>query len=119
MKIYAETEDGNYKPVSSLVQPLKTNRLIDSPLHAARFTSLIPFLRDEKPGGIRSEVWHNLHTFLSRGAGDVEDHCLLLCSLLLGFGLNAYVCIGTSGDGPHSWVLTLGERPMFWESLTG
>lgn len=25
----------------------------------------------------------------------MEEHCLLLCSLLLGFGLDAYVCFGT------------------------
>ena len=28
-------------------------------------------------------------------AGGVESHAQLLCSLLLGFGLNAYMCLGT------------------------
>ena len=56
MKIYAETEDGTYKPVSTLVQSLKTNRMIDSPLQAARFVSLIPFERNENPGGSRNEI---------------------------------------------------------------
>jgi centrosomal protein CEP76 len=37
----------------------------------------------------------------------------------LGFGLDAYVCLGSSGEGPHAWVLTLGGKTMFWESLTG
>lgn len=119
VKIFAETEDGVYKPVCSLVQPLKTNRLLDSPLHAARFVSLIPFVRDEAPGGVRNETWYHSHTFLCRGAGDCEDHAVLLAGLLLGWGLDAYVCIGTSGEGPHAWVLTKGTRDMFWESLTG
>lgn len=81
--------------------------------------SLIPFNRSEAPGGMRSETWHGMHTFLCRGSGDAEDHAVLLAGLLLGFGLDAYVCIGLSGEGPHAWVLTLGERPLFWEALTG
>jgi hypothetical protein len=28
------------------------------------------------------------------GKGDVRDHAILLCSLLLGEGLDAYVCVG-------------------------
>lgn len=64
----------------------------------------------------------------TQGRGDVEDHALLLCGLLLGFGLNSFVCIGTKmavGDagpaaGAHAWVATLGEggEVFFWESLT-
>lgn len=51
---------------------------------------------------------------------------MLLCNLLLGFGLEAYVCIGTNSEGSHAWVLTktIGdasgkEKCHFWESLTG
>ncbi|XP_067367603.1 centrosomal protein of 76 kDa isoform X2 [Channa argus] len=53
--------------------------------------------------------------------GDCEDHATLLCSLLLGFGLDAYVCVGTKAKGvPHTWVLTRGTDGSitFWESLT-
>lgn len=53
--------------------------------------------------------------------GDCEDHATLLCSLLLGFGLDAYVCVGTNAKGaPHAWVLTRGcdGTVTFWESLT-
>ena len=51
-----------------------------------------------------------------------EDHATLLCSLLLGFGLDAYVCIGTKVKGlAHAWVMTLGHTGVvtFWEPLTG
>lgn len=119
VKIYAESEDGTYKPVSALVQPLKTNRLLDSPLQSARFVSLIPFERNENPGGTRNEVWYSMHSFLTKGRGDCEEHALLLAGLLLGFGLNVYVCLGSSGDGPHAWVVSLGQKVVFWESLTG
>jgi len=61
---------------------------------------------------------------MARGCGDSEDHALLLCNLLLGFGLDAFVCVGTNGEGSHAWVLTRtavdrGHKIQFWESLTG
>ena len=47
---------------------------------------------------------------------------MLLCNLLLGFGLDAYVCsVSTKNkSAAHSWVLTLGTEgeATFWESLT-
>ena len=42
------------------------DRVIESPLHAARFTSLIPFQRLESPGSEKVEVWHSMQSFLSR-----------------------------------------------------
>lgn len=53
--------------------------------------------------------------------GDCEDHATLLCSLLLGFGLDAYVCVGTKAKNtPHTWVMTCGTdgSVTFWESQT-
>jgi centrosomal protein CEP76 len=49
---------------------------------------------------------------------------VLLCNLLLGFGLDAYVAIGTNSEGSHAWVLTRRQaggkaKVDFWESLTG
>jgi centrosomal protein CEP76 len=141
VKIFAENEWGEHVPSCCFVQPLRAARLLDSPRHAARFVSLLPFVREEQVGGGRVEVWHCAHSFLSRGQGDVEDHALLLCSLLLGFGLRAVVCVGTVRDAPpasgltsakqtkqhlheerdHVWVATLGAhgKAVFWESLTG
>ena len=53
---------------------------------------------------------------------DCEDHAVLLCNLLLGFGLDAYVCVGTKTKGSaHAWVMTVSpdDSITFWESLTG
>ena len=71
MKIFAETDDREasiYKPVCSLVQPMIADRVgnMDTPLHAARFVSLIPFQRLEAPGKDKVEVWHSMQSFLSR-----------------------------------------------------
>jgi centrosomal protein CEP76 len=64
-----------------------------------------------------------------QGRGDVEDHTLLLTSLLLGFGLDAFMCLGTKlatgADGratltAHTWAASFGADGsiIFWESLT-
>ena len=57
----------------------------------------------------------------------MEEHALLLCSLLLGFDLDAYCAVGTTQTGePHMWVVTLHSpepsqppQATLWESLTG
>ena len=51
-----------------------------------------------------------MHSLLSKGAGDIEDHAVLLCNLLLGFGLDVYVCIGAHGDGVHFWVMQIEHK---------
>jgi centrosomal protein CEP76 len=136
VKLYAESQDGVWRPSSSFVTELVAVRGILTPNHAARFVSLIPFKRSERgpeSNPERAEIWHKFTTFLSIRNGDFEDHCLLLCSLLLGFHLEAYVVIGASTDGAHGWVMTRQAKslkPMakrqvpeytyhFWESLTG
>lgn len=59
-----------------------------------RFVSLLPFQRRPAVGDQRLQNWNSPHTFLAAGRGDCSDHALLLCSLLLGFGLDAFVCVG-------------------------
>jgi centrosomal protein CEP76 len=114
-----------YKPSNSLIDPISVGRAINTPYEAARFVSLIPFERRENPGGEKVEIWQSAHTFLTLGKGDVEDHAILLCNLLLGFGLDAFVAVGISINGPHLWVLTRSKidnkkySTTFWESLTG
>lgn len=69
VKIFAETDDREasiYKPVCSLLAPMMADRLLDSPLHAARFVSLIPFQRVDAPGAEKVEVWHSMQAFLAR-----------------------------------------------------
>lgn len=151
VKIFAQDEMGRSRSVCSFVRPLRAGRLLDGPRHAARFVSLIPFKKASTSVGAGhggcGEVWRSLFTLLCQKDGvsfmtactsmamtvpliysspsppqDVEDHCTLLCSLLLGYGLEAYVCVGTKAQGlAHSWVATIGSEgaTTFWESLTG
>lgn len=124
--MFAMCEDGSRRFVCTFLQRLRPSGALDSALHAARFVRLLPYRPAYDLGGERSQVWHRTHTFLCKRFGDVEDHCLLLCSLLLGFGLDAYVCIGRKRSGVHMWVMTRDGRhgnrtggAVFWESLTG
>lgn len=50
------------------------DRLLESPLHAARFVSLIPFARLEAPGAEKVEVWHSMQAFLARVSFLVSDY---------------------------------------------
>ena len=61
------------------------DRLIESPLHAARFVSLIPFHRMEAPGAEKVEVWHSMQSFLSRVSSKIKNffNAFILTIILL------------------------------------
>ncbi|XP_070798501.1 centrosomal protein of 76 kDa [Pituophis catenifer annectens] len=124
VKIFAQDENGINRPVCSYIRPLRAGRLLDTPRQAARFVNVIGYEKAPIIGGGNSkqEQWCSLLAFLCRNKGDCEDHANLLCSLLLGFGMEAFVCVGTKAKGtPHTWVMTYGTDGIttFWESLTG
>ncbi|XP_040520774.1 centrosomal protein of 76 kDa isoform X2 [Gallus gallus] len=124
VKIFAQDENGVNRPVCSYIRPLRAGRLLDTPRQAARFVSVLGYERAPVigGGGGKQEQWCTLLAFICRNKGDCEDHANLLCSLLLGYGLEAFVCVGTKAKGvPHTWVMTCGTDGTitFWESLTG
>ncbi|CAB1321411.1 unnamed protein product [Coregonus sp. 'balchen'] len=116
VKIFAQDENGVNRPVCSYVRVLRAGRLLESPRQAARFVSLLGL--EKAPvvgggGGGKQEQWCSLLAFLCRGKGDCEDHATLLCSLLLGFGLDAYVCVGTKPKGlAHTWAIDPDAPPL-------
>eukprot|EP00941_MAST-03F_sp_MAST-3F-sp1_P003327 g3327.t1 len=139
VQIFAENEWGEHRPVTSFITPMSGGRLLECPLDAARFVSLIPYRRRLCRVGSSSggAPWPSLHSVLSVRSADVAGHALLLCSLLLGFKLDAYVCIGSAAplqrgerkgknknddinEESHIWVMTRDDKGdvVFWESLT-
>ena len=129
VKIFAQDECRINRFVCSYLRPLRAGRLIETPRMAARFVSCLALERPVSMGGM-PEQWSSGLAFLARNRGTYEDHALLLCNLLLGFGLDAYVCVGrrssTSGtscaDTPAVWVLTLGAtstEAVFWDPVSG
>ena len=122
VKIFAEDETGTLRPVFTFLKALRS-RALTTPGKAARFVSLIPLENNREIRNPR--IWRKPQIFLSEKKGNSFDHALLLCSLFLGFKKNAYVCLGSSSDGAHAWLLTITEikgkkkKFHFWESLTG
>ncbi len=57
---------------------------------------------------------------LANKKGTLDDHSNLLCGMLLGFGLKAYVAVGHSINGEHTWVIsTSKDNITFWECTKG
>mmetsp|Transcript_1462 Transcript_1462/g.2127 ORF Transcript_1462/g.2127 Transcript_1462/m.2127 type:complete len:692 (-) Transcript_1462:1071-3146(-) len=132
VQLFARDEANELRCACSFIWPLRaTGRGLDSPRHCARFVSLLALEKDPGVGGSGdSQPWQTPLAFMARRAGDVCDHALLLCSLFLGFGLEAYVALGEMRcDGqtqPHAWVLTFStdestgnQKAAAWESTTG
>ncbi|XP_002130643.2 centrosomal protein of 76 kDa-like [Ciona intestinalis] len=123
VKIFSQDETGVNRLVCSYVSPLQAGRLITSPKMAARFVSAIPCESNSFGGaGTNASNWQTTHAFLCAKKGSSEDHSNLLCSLLLGFGLEAYVCSGKkSNKALCTWVMTIhcDGKVYFWDSTTG
>mmetsp|Transcript_16697 Transcript_16697/g.23021 ORF Transcript_16697/g.23021 Transcript_16697/m.23021 type:complete len:648 (-) Transcript_16697:166-2109(-) len=120
VKVLARGEDGEQLPVCKFVRPFSGGRLLGTPREAARMVSLLGIQEDSPIGGTAQEAWCNMHTLLTRGCGAKEEHALLLTALLLGFGLDAYVCVGKDRQGAGAaWVVTRGghSHTTIWDPL--
>ena len=69
VKIFAQDECGSSHPVVSYVRPLHAGWLLDTPIQAAEFVSLLAFEEEASMWGGRTEMWNSLHVFLSRRKG--------------------------------------------------
>jgi centrosomal protein CEP76 len=118
VKVFAQALSGRMLPVTHYIDVLQPDRVFDGPEDAARFVSLFSV---DSPGddtandmlsGLRAgpgEQWLSTFTFLCQRRGDSPNHATLLCSLLLGFGLDAYCVVG-AGIPPGEDAA--GPRPI-------
>ena len=124
IKIFAEDETGKNQVVCGFIQPFGGCRLINSPRQAARYVSTFQLEKASSIGSSpKANQWQSFHAFLCSKKGDHEDHSNFLCSLLLGFGLDAYVCIGLDNSSNLcSWVVVKycdDSSVFFWDATTG
>ena len=126
IRIFAQTESCLFLPVTSFVTPLHAGRCLDGPGHALRFVSLMA-LETGKDTSINSSEprWHSFLAMWAKGRCTGEERALLLCSLLLGYSLDAWCCLGTK-DQAHAWVIvrdrgdaSLRSQVTFWDPQTG
>ena len=82
VKVFAQDENATNRLVCMYVRLLRAGRLLDSPRHAARFVSLIPYERVASIGSsgdtCRPEQWCSLHSFLCQKCG-VMCVCVYVC----------------------------------------
>ncbi|XP_069999225.1 centrosomal protein of 76 kDa [Penaeus vannamei] len=122
VRIFAMDENGRNRFVCEYVRQLEAGHALRSPEEAARWVSIIPTKPVHQMPADRSSHWYTLPVSVMAQSLNVESKCSLLCSLLLGFGLDAWVCVGTFSSGvQHTWVMTRGPYTAitFWESSTG
>ncbi|KAK4473488.1 hypothetical protein MN116_002852 [Schistosoma mekongi] len=133
IKIFATDENGNTQFVCNFVNPLSVSHILETPYTAARFVSSIPYEPFCSIGNEIKERWYSGLAFVSSNCGDIADHANLLCSLLLGYGLEAYVALGTGQFNMNkqlmttssylcAWVVVCSDdyhRITFWDCITG
>ena len=124
VKVFATDENGKRKPVSHFLCDIASIKYFDTPSLAARFVSLFSISETSmsSAGYGGTNGWMSSFSFCSIGIGSSESHALLLCSLLLGFGLDAYVSLGTKrGFGKYAWVSTFNSdgEVTFWDAVCG
>lgn len=124
IRIFAQTESCLFLPLTSFVVPLHAGRHLDGPGHALRFVALMPTEQvNSKEASSAEPRWHSFLAMWAKGRCSAEERALLLCSLLLGYSLDAWCCLGTDDKGqPHAWVLVRENadasslsRVTFWD----
>eukprot|EP01063_Lacrimia_lanifica_P013728 TRINITY_DN20343_c0_g1_i1.p1 TRINITY_DN20343_c0_g1~~TRINITY_DN20343_c0_g1_i1.p1 ORF type:complete len:661 (+),score=204.26 TRINITY_DN20343_c0_g1_i1:103-2085(+) len=133
VKVFAtlQSPTNSTTPVTAFVTPLPPSRFMPSPLLSARFVALLSYDRDDDratsgngvAGTAAPDSWVDPFTFLTLGKGNAHEHANLLCSLLLGHGLDAWVALGVDTQNNHATcVLTKSSvtgTVVFWDVLTG
>ncbi|KAA6427328.1 MAG: hypothetical protein FRX49_01993 [Trebouxia sp. A1-2] len=107
-------EDGLLRPCCAFVKPLQLGRVLATPREAARFVSLLAPKESQETAANRL---CSLHTLLESCQATQAEKAMLLASLLLGYGLDAWVCFGANAVGQQTWVLTRPSKDvaLFWD----
>jgi coiled-coil and C2 domain-containing protein 2A len=122
LRAFAPGADGERTFICRYVRPQNPpDTLRGSASQMLRFVSQIPFLDDAAFDGGSLDVWNTCDSFLELGAGDQEEHALLLCNYLLAIGKEAYVVLGSGiPEGLTSYVLSLdGIDTVLYNACTG
>ncbi|CAG9462843.1 unnamed protein product [Pedinophyceae sp. YPF-701] len=119
VKLILTGEDGVQRPATAYVKALTMQPSVPTPHHALRLVSLLQDRDDplDCPGASVGSVVCFYQTVLCAMAATPLERSLLLCGLLLGLGLDAYVSVG----GDRSWVTSIDHacQPTFWDPASG
>lgn len=90
---------------------------IESATAICHYVGCFPYMENKSEDTVSTPNF-----FCALRKGQILEHALLHCSLLLGLSFKAYVCCGTNLKGdPHSWVAVFEEdgTVRFWEPFLG
>lgn len=126
--VSAEDQDAVEHLFCEYLSPQQPPTDMSDPMHIARMVRCVTWADDSVifKKDSRKDVWQSPPFFMMMRQGDTEDHALLMCNLLLGLNLDAYVCVGrlrgcSEREKRHVWVMT--REPdgdvRIWETKTG
>jgi len=107
IKPVATDDNGVLRPVQYFLQKVSCGRILETAQEAAAFVSLFSL---ESGTGWSSGSLSSLDTILAKRSGSEQELSHLLCSLMLGFGLDAFVVHGRTETGMSYWVMSLGQK---------
>ncbi|KAL0054634.1 hypothetical protein WJX82_000272 [Trebouxia sp. C0006] len=118
LRLTCTGEDGLLRPCCGFVKPLQLGRFLATPREAARFVSLLAPKENQETA---ANCLCSLHTLLASCQATQAEKAMLLASLLLGYGLDAWVCFGADAVGQQTWVLTRPSKDvaLFWDPSSG
>lgn len=80
--------------VSSFIESLPLPPDISTVEHAVRFVSLLPCIPRAAVLGGQADIWSHPYQVFEVGAGDYDEHAILLCCYLKTLGRISYVVLG-------------------------
>ncbi|KAG8468305.1 hypothetical protein KFE25_013388 [Diacronema lutheri] len=110
LQLFALSSRGESTLVCRYVHPQAPPAELRLVSELMRYVRLIPFLEDVVTSvEAKADVWTTTDEFLSMGAGDGEEHALLLCNYLLHRGDEAYVVVGRSALEERAFFVLMRE----------
>ena len=101
LQLYALNSSNEHEFVCRFLYPLHS-QTIPSAKHALRMVRLIEYQSatiNSLPNSLiinqSANIWHSNYDILVQKSANKAEHAMLLCCLLLGYGMNAYVVNGT------------------------
>ena len=133
-------EHGTARVLPELLVPILPPRSLARAAQVARMVRCVTWTLDDErerqkegsaskragaAAAAAGDIWHSVRWLLDVQRGGLAEHALLMVSLLLGMGCDAYVCVGRlhdarAGQKRHVWVMTRDDDGSVtkWELST-
>jgi coiled-coil and C2 domain-containing protein 2A len=108
--------EGNLHLICRYIRPQTPPNSLKTLENICRYVSLIPFIPHSSMFTTSCNIWGRSDQILEIGAGDGDEHAVILCNYLLYQGHDAYVLMGKSeSEGRISYVAVLNKPKEGWD----